>query len=75
MNINQPNAEKFMNNDNRPAEERPEQRDPIEELNPISLLKKPGTPAPIQTNSNKLSFRWPASPQKPSKPKTTNEQP
>ena len=43
MNINADNAEKLFVEGGVSQEAPQEQRDPIEELNPIQLLKKPGT--------------------------------
>lgn len=43
MNINADNAEKLFVEGGNAQEVPQEQRDPIEDLNPIQLLKRPGT--------------------------------
>ena len=72
MNINPTNAENISAVATN--QDRPEHRDPIEELNPISLLKKPGTSSISQISSSKPSFPWLVYPPNPSRQKTTNGQ-
>ena len=75
MNINTANAEKLFAGDGAAQEAAPEVKDPIEELNPIQLLKKPGSLESMQTSSKRPFFRWCASQKKPSRPRTTSELP
>jgi hypothetical protein len=73
MNINTANAEKLFAVDGPAQEAPPEVKDPIEELNPIQLLKKPGSSRSMQTSSKRPFFPWCASQKRPSRPRTTNE--
>jgi hypothetical protein len=54
MNIIQPLPGQFPQGDPQKPEEKQEQADPLNELNPITLLKKPGILWVMQMNSNRL---------------------